>query len=179
MTGVTQRSHCSSCKYDLFRLRRHYENHCKSKACYVQHSSYLLIAVQLSSSQFFHKEVPELTSLHSWLKLCFLYSRLFSAFPQEAPHANPEEPFHTTSVKNTVWGVQRHKVSIFPTLLLISIKPTSPTRTVTSEGPWKQCQKQSGKVLLEMAVLEESQKKNTKGTKSRWAEKYAARKTCQ
>lgn len=43
---------------------------CKSKACCVQHNSYLLIA-QL----FFYKEEPEFTSLHSWLKLCFLCSK--------------------------------------------------------------------------------------------------------
>lgn len=35
------------------------------------------------------------------------------------------------------------------------------------------------KGLLEMAVLEDSQKKITKGNESRWAEKYATRKTCQ
>lgn len=43
---------------------------CKSKACCVQHNCYLLIAQLL-----FHKEEPEFTSLHSWLKLCFLCSK--------------------------------------------------------------------------------------------------------
>lgn len=88
-------SFCGSChpKVPLQQLMSHYEdavqNHGKSKPRSVQHSNYLLSTVQLNYS----------------IKKCQNYHLFIPAFPWEAPHANPEELFHTTRI-------QRHGVLI-------------------------------------------------------------------
>lgn len=148
------------------------QNHCKSKVCYVQHSSYLLIAIRLN-----HSSIKKNQNSHLFIPgLSFAFSvtdLFFSAFPQEVPHANPEEPFHTTNMKNTVRGVQRHEVSCFQHCSWFLKNPPVPW------GQWiLMGTRNNARDNLEMAVLEDSQK-NTKGTESRWAEKYATRKTCQ
>lgn len=54
------------------------------------------LLAESNTAQLFCKEVPEPPPLIPGLS--------FSAFPWEAPHAKPEEPFHTTRTQSMVFS---------------------------------------------------------------------------